>query len=1754
MKNSVVRPTGNFGENWPQYFNFTQGKDGLLSSAGWSSGNEGVVQQTFLGASIRSFSINAGFGDTSSTLSIELVEDEFNKSDETGLGLGDDVYHNGKYDKFSPPVVGSPVFFKFGKNFATVEQAWRPLIDMFYKSTTTSSTGVVTVTETTLPNFPSTLTETQIIDLNKSNIEKTSAGDPFYPFGAPSYHIIDDPSLSTSGVYAGDRENLSGTASDEFANRGKNHFVFGGILQSFNQSRSVNGNPLINIQVVDPREILSNVSVILANYAGSIYESKNFLNVFGFLEYDPSDELKSEFESSSEKLYSLSVIEIDDPTKWSGVLPDGTIKNNNILEKKINKNNLDIDYFGTDIYYFKKALTVGATSATASSIEFPKFFPITGEGYARRSDQGIPWYRVRQALQALTNYWGEMPDEYKNKSFGGPIGFRNFNYAIDFKGIPLEKIPKMYFLDFDTIDILSLFQEVCDTINHDLYITLLPVINHPYFKDIHEQNKKHTSSGEYEKIIQAVIKIDAIDRSNLSSKNEIEKFINDLTAANNIKVESQNLGFELSNVVTDKIVVGAQEVEMHFFNDNRDRNNLHLRRKNAGISSAEFEELEQKQWNLETSLKQQILPFYGFIGKDVPTIPRGFGAYKQIMLDATGLDADGVGNYYIATEMELRCALTSYETWADFLLQYNVTYLEDVGSLFLRSLAGTVKADDSTLATGLKDLMHLDPLKNREFAVTVPRCVFVSEKNNVDFNGLPESPCSPPFGYPLYYKRAERIGIPQAGIIKISNATLECMTKYEKLEEEIKRNKGVILSKEDKSSILLENMKDVLGKLYPNFEKDYQKNQTTILQAEKISKEINDAIKLDPNKTKLRDLLFNNRDFIVMVNYLQRRQAKNARKVYNFIRDIAEKHLGKTFLVKIPKSCNVNYDANFKFFDEKPATRLVIDDGNESLPPVDQPKQEEVFNLEIGPFGFKPIPVSSVMNHYSFFTDKTKSNLDDLLKDYRKKVTAKDLFTHYLEFDTPQKAGIATGVTGPSPLASGATGATGASGASGFVGYKYGALKAYFNPISDNWEFNYKPESQGGYFEYQTFDKNITLSSLYNMLSSILDWLEKYAGTSTSPISSIFKLFLNPNFAIMGIANGLIPVDLSPFENNGRISPYVRFNNSKYLDFSSIGKENLTQQIQTGLYWMPDVMEELENISIDTLDDKGFDISKTYGGNFRDKDRRQSVTFVKCELDDKFYLLPKIEKVETNVYGREVKNTLISRPVSFIEVIDSSGNKQLVESVSEAVPIWDLAMSGGWDGATTEIIEFKRIEKEFAEQIFLKDVDLLDTRKENLSSDHVYAIITIPGKITPTVDQRYLDGPYQAIKATDIKHSLTQDVVKPEASFKFDKPGFAIPSGEILDDILKIIGSNFLEKPESLMFIPKKINDALTRYRQFIGAVNFANKEYILNFVQPSPVYPNLVALPLMSTERCYGPWRSSSLINNYSPSGERYANIGGKVEFLKKEQLAPWNYGGFQLMNEAGILEADTSNALLLYNERGDFSFPGIPQGIHLGMPLSGSGGPLITSISVNISNDSVNTSVKLDLYTPKFGKLNNQKEKLIANIAREKQKILDQKNYFARRGFAKARADNDILSKVKEKGQQFIRQADETIANINNSPPDKIVLSLEKISEPVKVLSKNPIIVNDKITSGISTVYRSVVNLTNSQQLQKNAEIILGDGDTNHLNRKYTQTAGSSFEELFTGYSTLPIGTLDKLKGEYPSFPTLPYFNYIEEAINRS
>lgn len=1652
---SVIPPTGAHGHvqesgipaAWPSKFVLPQGPSGSFSVGGWTEGNEGFIQQTFLGASIRNFNITGGFGDTSSNLSVELIEDEFNKSDGTFLGLGDDVYHSGNNDKFIPPPVGTPVFFKFGQNWATVEQAYRRTIEETYNIT--EKDGVV-------------------IDREAWEFKRDKKDD-WTPHPESGYDIVESGAFSRfpfegSGEWPNSREKYylraEGYVKDAIysdlddprddrryyvdkgflyehdnLDRGYNHFVFGGILQSVVESRSPNGNPLYSVQVTDPREILGNCIVVLNDYAGTTFNNKNLYNVYGFLEYDPSDELQKRLDEKA--LYKWIIEKQVDPS--GKVAYFGRDKDKGVIVETVqNSDGSFTDYkrnpspYNWDVYKFPQTLQESTAAGAGKTFEpaaidydtaadselYPKFFPITGEGFCRRSDQGIPWYRVSQGLAALFEYYGKLPKEYREAGFGGTIDFRGFNYIVDFGGIPLEKIPMTYMMDYNQIDLLSLAQELCDVISHDLFVSLLPVIdpltepkddddekaalmNYTFAKNnfwMEKANAFEVGSEEYNKyisnIVHGVIRLDAIDRSKQPSYGSIQTYINRLEERG-IRVENRDLGFELTNVTTDKFVVGAQQVDMYYFSTHKDRDTLEFRKSKAGLPNA-LDFINEQQWTLEASLKQQVLPFYGFLGKNALSIPRGFGSYQQIMLDATALDAYGVGNYYIATEIELRHAIMSYSDWVDFLMKYNDTYVEEMGELkgFYKELAKGQTQEIEGLGNPQEYVAgagyNISQLLNRDFGVSVPRCVFNSDKNFMGEDRYPASPCSPPYGYPLYFKRAEKIGISKAGIAKIQDLTTRVRTNLQQIQE--------FASEDPSNNVITYNVQslqkefDTLNDLAiyggDNFTKEMDQSRNCIYdQIRELEGLHTELIKAGENVGLVDSMLKSVNALQASLSDMGVRSERNAKKVYEFVRNIAEQNLGKKFLVKIPRYCNVNYSEQMTFRPYFSPN----DDGSAS------DVTSDVGEIYKGPFGFKPMPVSASGKsliedqNYLFKIEQIRSD-QDIIKTWN--------YERFLYKDNFQ------GIDSPATLDK---------------TYGYGALKGNYNPINEKWAFNYKPEPRGGFFDFGLFPRKLSLSLIDNL------------GIKEKNLCPATQYHLTPK-------------DLSNFvSEDGRISCYVRYDNSQYLDFRGISADSIAQEFVQGNIFIPDVISELDNVDTQSEDQESIpDYTRRESGPNK---KPKAVTYVKCDVDENLYMPPKTEKVPTLVFAREIRWIPNYKPPTILQSQDEETGCPIYKCILPyAEPIFEpaygrmiyasdvgyekvLPPSGAmFDTETFEINNTfgkpSRIIKNggFDNTIVMngdyvrrydknQDSFIVDTETQNLDSDHVYALITIPGKVESNINQRYVDSHLYNKNSAMIKNYMTQDVVRgPEG---FEKPY------EIVNKKVALDCNDFTFE---------QLESAQKAQRASISNVLAQQAATIAHSVA-SPVFPNLIALPLLSHERCYGPWRSAA---NLDGSKDRYSDIGGKVEFVKDENLAPWNYAGYQLMNEAGNLQAEFSNSLLLFSERGGFVFPSTPSGISLGRSLQ-EGGPLVTSVSINVSEAGVKTTVKMDLYTSRFGRLQKQKEGAIAQITRERQKIIDNNNQMIRKGLIKSATSSNINAKAIAMGNNLIND----FSQLDKEPP---------------------------------------------------------------------------------------------------------------------
>jgi hypothetical protein len=1461
-----------------------------LSSAGWSDNSRGFKQQTFLGASIRGFSMQGGFGDTTSSLTVDLVVDEYNNSDGTPLGQGDDVYHSGLGDNFIPPIPGCPVFFKFGRNLATVEEAYRKTFDdLYYYNTSVyiepASAGTATMEQILNASGNFQLGPNQYVDLDSADgaIVTNKSPRPIKDYSA----IVNNPLA-----------------------KGRDHIVFGGVLQTYNQNRTQSGNPLYTAQVLDPREILSNYTLLLNNYAGSIYNQNNLMNVYGFLEYNVTESTKNQiksvlpFENKLVKNVTTSGPEMGKITltgddKYYRTMPpdvsaietqiDGI--NNQI---KILKQNISIwrvnREFGAAIAaqlqlssYYITLQQLKSQLTQLKNASYPRF-PMTGSGFARRSSQGIPYFRIKDAINALMEYETPLPQEYKDQGFGGRIKFHGFNYVVDFGGLP--ELPSLYYLDFDQINLLELALEICDITNRELFVSLLPVIDHPACANIYAYNK----SASPENIVAGIIRLDAIDKSEQPFYGAVKTYIDNLSLQG-VYFESQDLGYELSNVATNKFVVGAQEIELHFFSGNADRDTLAF--KKTGQNGVFPNKPLGYQWTLDASLDQQILPYYGKLGHNAVTIPKGFGAYQQILLDSSSLNAAGVGNYYVATEMELRCALVSFDRWKEFLKFYNDTYMD------------SLESDDFSQATtaGLQaaPLGGNPPVLDisNNYVVSVPRSVFdtyaipqISGPGALAGSvygpdGLPISPCNPPYGYPLYYKRMTKIGIPEAGLMDLYTKWRTVLTNYAELESADRKNvKGVINSQYNR----LKSIKDS-GQQLTEFEQAYL-NELERLLNDSSPKAIQDSLALIEDSVK-----GHSKNVFPLLGSIAKKNTQNAIKVYNFVKAVADECLGKKFLVKIPKEVNLFYN-----------NTVIIDENT-----------KEYFE---GPFGFRPRSTKKIPGYE--FSQEFRNEIENEKTAMPPSINMIQSFLRSDILPNPQKFA--------------------------------GGLSLNFNPISEKYESNFQPVNVGGYFNFDLYSNTLGASALNNIRQADFNRLP------------------------LGVKQGLIPQDLSNFINDdGRILPYVRFAHSEDVSLEGLNEADFTQQYIVGNSMIPDLSEALDNTGPEE------NISFTNTDQDRNNGlapRSSQIAFVRCSVDEQLYMPPKIVKRQVQVHGQFVKDIgtkSIPRKI-FVPCSGIAGN-QFVPGTGVYVDSFSFYKAHFVPlpnpGSTVEILDFDRHNpysdlpggQNFNQSLFINtDYDKLDT-------NNAYALITLPNRISSTKDARLRDGHLQSVSTERFKHLMTMDVVR-------DLPGFQAPTNPP-----KAMDARAMIAAIPNVPIDNRIH-AWLAMKTALKGLNFSFNS--INITAPSPIYPDLVALPLMSTDRSYGPWVSD------------IDDIGGRTDFIKDENLAPWNYGGYELLNQAGQLQAQFVSSAVLFSERGAFTVPTIPVGNSLGRALM-NGGPLVTSINVDFSTGGARTTYQMDVYTTSFGKLQKQKQDEISRMSRERKKLNSERNALIRKGLGK-------------------------------------------------------------------------------------------------------------------------------------------------------
>jgi hypothetical protein len=196
----------------------------------------------------------------------------------------------------------------------------------------------------------------------------------------------------------------------------------------------------------------------------------------------------------------------------------------------------------------------------------------------------------------------------------------------------------------------------------------------------------------------------------------------------------------------------------------------------------------------------------------------------------------------------------------------------------------------------------------------------------------------------------------------------------------------------------------------------------------------------------------------------------------------------------------------------------------------------------------------------------------------------------------------------------------------------------------------------------------------------------------------------------------------------------------------------------------------------------------------------------------------------------------------------------------------------------------------------------------------------------------------------------------------------------------------------------------LSKLTATVGQFNFGGADVAFG-LSKKRLYPLQVEVPMRSNYTKYGPFP--------------YQGPPGPVNMKPSDDLSPWNYGDAGTMTLVANAQSEDGLTFMQEGERGSINWPGYPEhrlgaelrsshqnfinynltqfpwviGLssyhYLYLPISsatGSFGPNITSIAVNVSDGGINTTYELTTFTPNFGRLSKINTERIKQSAKNR------------------------------------------------------------------------------------------------------------------------------------------------------------------------
>ena len=186
------------------------------------------------------------------------------------------------------------------------------------------------------------------------------------------------------------------------------------------------------------------------------------------------------------------------------------------------------------------------------------YTPVTGFGGSAKNEAGIPWNLVRSALNLIINTGA-------NSNFGSKLKLRDVSYYLDISELP---ILDGYRITGDNKDLLSLITEICDLSGRDFYLELQLVQIEGGTCANNEYSEVGDISGRLNPTLWAFIKVRTVHRVNQPQPAKLVDSSVDVplearlgqgaitSYANGLQTQNLDRGIELRPEVTNAMLVG----------------------------------------------------------------------------------------------------------------------------------------------------------------------------------------------------------------------------------------------------------------------------------------------------------------------------------------------------------------------------------------------------------------------------------------------------------------------------------------------------------------------------------------------------------------------------------------------------------------------------------------------------------------------------------------------------------------------------------------------------------------------------------------------------------------------------------------------------------------------------------------------------------------------------------------------------------------------------------------------------------------------------------------------------------------------------------------------------------------------------------------------------------------------------------------------------------------------------------------------